>query len=559
MKIKSVQLKNFKRFTDLRIENIPEETKLVLLIGTNGSGKSSVFDGFRYITSYFSPISPISDTIQSYSSLKQSDSLAIKPVREHKEYYAKDGMESIFAEIELDQNRSLNNTSNQAIERGQNINIANRFIGRSSIRIVPKIPLASVDLDAIKSDFDAPTSYTEHDTRFVNDVMGYIQRINTLLRGPLFARQQIDSGAVFKEFIEPLNQSLSNIFGNNDNLTLSLVDIEDFPSIPAKLIFQKGNSKINYDLLSHGEKQVIILLLNFIVRKKQYEDAIIYIDEMDCHLNTSLQETLLKEIVEKWIPDSSQLWTASHALGFIDYARKTENAVILDFDSLNFDAPQTIVPQSKEVLDVYDLAIPKSILSQLFSDKKIVFCENKNDEYYNLMGIEKTLFVGVKDSRDVFLHIKNDKTKFSLRDRDFLSDGEIQVIQEKYPNHRILKYYDFENYLYHPNNIAELGLSDFDKDEYQAEILKQKQAKIHYILPKLESARKTYEEFKIDFKPESTDKIVDDFMSNEFNRFYKFFDMKEQFNRAYLAPFNLTTQRLASTNWFKSQIEQLLT
>jgi hypothetical protein len=110
---------------------------------------------------------------------------------------------------------------------------------------------------------------------------------------------------------------------------------------------------------------------------KQYEDAIIYIDEMDCHLNTSLQETLLKEIVEKWIPDSSQLWTASHALGFIDYARKTDNAVILDFDSLNFDVPQTIVPQSKEVLDVYDLAIPKSILSQLFSDKKIVFVRIK--------------------------------------------------------------------------------------------------------------------------------------------------------------------------------------
>jgi hypothetical protein len=46
------------------------------------------------------------------------------------------------------------------------------------------------------------------------------------------------------------------------------------------------------------------------------------------------------------------------------------------------------------------------------------------------MGIDKTLFVGVKDSRDVFLHIKNDKTKFSLRDRDFLSDREIQMIQE---------------------------------------------------------------------------------------------------------------------------------
>jgi predicted ATPase len=48
MKIKGIQLKNFKRFTDLRIENIPEETKLVLLIRVNGSGKSSIFDVFNY-------------------------------------------------------------------------------------------------------------------------------------------------------------------------------------------------------------------------------------------------------------------------------------------------------------------------------------------------------------------------------------------------------------------------------------------------------------------------------------------------------------------------------
>jgi hypothetical protein len=98
---------------------------------------------------------------------------------------------------------------------------------------------------------------------------------------------------------------------------------------------------------------------------------------MDCHLNTSLQETLLKEIVEKWIPDSSQLWTASHALGFIDYARKTDNAVILDFDSLNFDVPQTIVPQSKEVLDVYDLAILKAFYLNYLAIKKLFFVKIK--------------------------------------------------------------------------------------------------------------------------------------------------------------------------------------
>ena len=50
MRIKEVKLKNFKRFTDLELKEIPESAKLVLLIGSNGSGKSSVFDEFEYIS-----------------------------------------------------------------------------------------------------------------------------------------------------------------------------------------------------------------------------------------------------------------------------------------------------------------------------------------------------------------------------------------------------------------------------------------------------------------------------------------------------------------------------
>ena len=49
MRIQSIQLQNFKRFTDLKIEGIPETAKLVLLIGANGSGKSSVFDALNLL------------------------------------------------------------------------------------------------------------------------------------------------------------------------------------------------------------------------------------------------------------------------------------------------------------------------------------------------------------------------------------------------------------------------------------------------------------------------------------------------------------------------------
>jgi ABC-type cobalamin/Fe3+-siderophores transport system ATPase subunit len=46
MRVRSIRLRNFKRFTDLEIANIPAGARLVVVVGPNGSGKSSLFDGF---------------------------------------------------------------------------------------------------------------------------------------------------------------------------------------------------------------------------------------------------------------------------------------------------------------------------------------------------------------------------------------------------------------------------------------------------------------------------------------------------------------------------------
>ena len=47
MKIKKIHLEKFKRFTDLTIKDIPDGAKLVVLVGPNGCGKSSLFDAFK--------------------------------------------------------------------------------------------------------------------------------------------------------------------------------------------------------------------------------------------------------------------------------------------------------------------------------------------------------------------------------------------------------------------------------------------------------------------------------------------------------------------------------
>jgi predicted ATP-dependent endonuclease of OLD family len=44
MKIREIRLKQFKRFTDTTITDIPNTARLVLLVGPNGNGKSSLID-----------------------------------------------------------------------------------------------------------------------------------------------------------------------------------------------------------------------------------------------------------------------------------------------------------------------------------------------------------------------------------------------------------------------------------------------------------------------------------------------------------------------------------
>jgi AAA ATPase domain len=533
MKIRELEIVNFKRFSHLKIGKIPLDAKLVLLIGSNGSGKSSIFDSFDWLSTGRFKGYPVNGD----------------------EYYRKDiGKESsLYVSFHEDiKIRKTGNTFEGPFE------IAKKFFGRSSIRIVPRISNNS-NVDAVITDDDSPATYIDNDSRFLNDISLYINQIDFALREPVFKGEQADTLKIFQDQIKPLNDSLANIFGGNEDTRIRIAEYRNAtPSTNAQLIFKKGESKINYDLLSHGEKQVIILLLNFLVRKKYYENAIIFIDEMDCHLNTSLQYQLLAEIVDKWIPENSQLWTASHALGFIDFAKKSNQSSIIDFDLLNFDIVQELYPNHKESVDIYEIAVPKNLLFEIIDGKRIIFCENQNDEYYQMLQIENSLFVGLADSREVFLQVKRDKKYFGLRDRDFLMEIEIQKIKHHYPNLFILGYYNFENYLFHPDNIECLKLEGFNRNEYILEIKRQKELNYESILVNIKSSR-NYEEFKTDkIKSENIDEIISSLKSNDFEKYYKYFDMKKVFSKTYLEKYNLSKSFLCQTTWFKSKITELI-
>ena len=312
------------------------------------------------------------------------------------------------------------------------------------------------------------------------------------------------------------------------------------------------------DLLSSGEKEVINILLNLLNRRAFFSDTIYFIDELDVHLNTALQYNLLKEVTENWLPEHCQLWTASHSLGFIEYARKAEGAVILDFDQLDFDVPQTLLPVPKDTTEVYEIAVPTDVLPSLFQGKQLIFCENQNDRHYQSLGFSDRVFYGVRDKNDVYYRAKNNPELFGLIDRDYLTEVEIARIRERLPNLYVLKYYAFENYLYHPANLAEV-VPSFDVTTYQAEITRQKNESYSRIFYGMKQARSSY---KVLMDEKLEDESVPEAMgsslkSDDFETFYPYFDMKSKFNHQILAALNLPTEKLVRTNWFRNAMRQV--
>ena len=340
MRIKKLRLKNFKRFSDLEI-NLDDKKnsqgpKMVLLIGANGSGKSCIFDAFETLN-------------KTIKTLPQDNGSTASGYFDAKTNSKNNGNE-FSIDMDFDDSGYFN-----LLQQGNSTYVCNDkpldtnfFYGRTAFRYTPKITKITYgSITKISKDEDRPIDFTEYDTkRFENDWETFLQaQFNAFESG---------NPNVKSEFINTINQSFSNIFGLDNNISLRYIDFKlPIDGEPLRLLFQKGESKMNYDQLSAGEKMVFEILFNLLARKNLYpKGSIVFMDEVDLHLNTALQENLLKEINENWLGDN-QLWLASHSLGFIEYARKSETSAIIDLDNLDFDLPQVIVPKIDNSLDVY--------------------------------------------------------------------------------------------------------------------------------------------------------------------------------------------------------------
>lgn len=213
-------------------------------------------------------------------------------------------------------------------------------------------------------------------------------------------------------------------------------------------------------------------------------------------------------------------------------------------------------------IDEVDVLALTSDFKGISDSITMVACENTTADLLNSVGFHNVKFHPERDSASVFITVKGHKDLRGLRDRDFLLDSEIEKIKKKYPNYYILEYYCFENYLYHPENLASMGITNFDIHSYRREILDQKKEKIFSIISNFKNSRKNYAEFKVESEKIEQRKREDDIMnalkSDEFNEYYKFFSMKDHFNKNLLEGYNLTQKELAHTQWFKEKMLEIM-
>ena len=422
MKIEWIKLKNFKRFTDLTIEGLSETAKLVVMIGPNGCGKSSVFDALK---------------------LEDYRSDVIRPLRRSDDYYQI--LEYYFKPNEMRHRYShygsLNQTPNDRMKRyviDMSINRLEDLYKDLIIKFYGKELGDGYDWEKsvhVRSAYRnysvaQPPVVSRHDPLHEHDLVRLLENDETfalncrylvsrwLERSSKIGGSDQNLTDLQNEIFGELQDAMNRLFTDPPLVLRSL----GHPTDGDLFEFDKGTSeRFTYQNLASGEKAALDLLLDVIVTKTEDDEMIICIDEPEAHIHTKLQGRLLEELY-KLIPETSQLWIATHSIGMVRKAQdlwreEPDKIVFLDFgknkDSKDrdFDGQEKIEPAEPNPnfwAQTYEVALGD--LAELIAPQRIVLCEGKAQD--PAKGFDAACYNQIFGSRypeTRFISIGNDK------------------------------------------------------------------------------------------------------------------------------------------------------
>ena len=455
MLIKSIRLKNgYKRFNDLTIDLGDNPSRIVALVGPNGCGKSSVFDGMLFLQSnYAGHLGKTGAQNPLYHSLYQQSNYGPQNVEIN---FTDGSFDEVFRE-------------KHSLGKGKTV-----LSFRSPYRYNSKVKVIEIKaINEIKlNDYGAST------TNALDEKMETNYRRLQAKFSKYRDENDVRPSEARTHILGELNSALNNC------LDLKISSLGEVQSGEGTIYFTKPDQSdpFEFNVLSAGEKEVVDILLDLYLRQDDYNDTVFLIDEPELHINTAIQKKLLIEI-NKLVGGNCQIWVATHSIGFLRALQDdlNEDCQVIYFEpGTDFAAsPYTLRPIVKtrhNWLDIFQTALDD--LAGLISPNRLVFCEGKAEtkngeergldaQVYNNIFSEAyndTLFVSSggntepRQRSEIALAILTKVFKaieiIVLVDRDFASGEKTNANdREKYlknnpDNHRVLKRWEIENYLY---------------------------------------------------------------------------------------------------------------
>lgn len=436
MKIRKIRLTNFKRFTDTTIADIPIAARLVLVVGPNGCGKSSLIDAVHlwhrqgwagigvWDESYHrKQIQGVVGGWNELIALTFHDPQPEGDEQRWKAVYARSAYRN-DPEFQLDNLSRVGPAVKESrirrlIDNDQTVSLNYKRLVSQGFEDVYELALPSLTMG----------EFRERSIGEIRDAM-----------------QRLFPGLVLNSLGNPLSAGTFR--------------------------FDKGDSKaFLYKNLSGGEKAAFDLLLDLLIKRREFDDTVFFVDEPEAHMSPGLQSALLDELL-RIVPANSQLWLATHSIGMMRRARdlaqsNPDSVVFLDFDGVNFDLPVTLHPiEPSRPFWKRAMQIALDDIAGYVAPEQVVLCEGGRlqggldfdaDCYNEIFQAEypHVVFLGAGNADD----IKNDPRGVRqlltalapgvritrVIDRDDRTDDEIGALQAQQV--RVLSLRTIESYL----------------------------------------------------------------------------------------------------------------